>query len=535
MRAPIGIDDFKKLIDTNSTFIDKTLLIDELLDTSTEVTLFTRPRRFGKSLNLSMMRYFFDNKEDSSYLFKDLKIANTLNYKYLNQYPVINLSFKDAKGDYNSIIKCIYEKLNEAYNVDTNTLNEENLNKYNLLKKELLKDCDFNLIRVSNSISFLTEILCKIYNKKVILLIDEYDAPIINAINSNCYDDSLRNFISILYSSCLKGNVYLERAILTGIQRVAKENIFSGLNNIKVNTVLDENLDEYFGFTSSETKLYLSKFNLELNDDVKNMYDGYKFGNTEIYNPWSIINYADNKVLIPYWVNTASNTLLKEYLLKSSEYFKESFNELIIKDEVEVNVDISLNVFEGNIEDKYLWGLFLNSGYITIKEVTDLFEGVYIVKIPNKEVRKEINDLFVSLLNINTPPDIFRYLIEKDYKKFIDRYKNFILNNTSFHDHSKVYENSYHMFTLGMLFSRIVGFNIYSNKECGHGRVDILCESKGSKPHLIFEFKVGSDPSIAIKQIHDNNYYSNLSGNILLIGIAYDKKDCYIEVEEINR
>ncbi len=527
MRAPIGIDDFKKMIERNSTFIDKTLLIDEILNSSTDVILFTRPRRFGKSLNLSMMYYFFSNKENSNNLFKNLKINNKDSYKELNKYPVIHISFKDAKGDINNIISFIYKKLDECFNEN---VDQYLLNKYNKYKDELSKYKDFNLNISSDSLKFLTEVLFKIYNKKVILLIDEYDAPIINAISSNCYD-KLRYFISSLYSSALKDNIYLERAVLTGIQRVLK-NILE--LNIEVNSVSNKYLNEYFGFTTEETKFYLNEFNLDLTNKVKYYYNGYIFSNVKIYNPWSIVNYAKNKELIPYWANTGNTFLLKEYLLKSSNNFKQQFQELLLNNEVIVIIDVSLSVFETKLEDKYLWGLFLNSGYITIKQEIDSFNGVYNIIIPNREVKKEINDLFIKLLNVEETPDLFTYLINKEYSKFITKYKDYILNNTSFHDHCKIYENSYHMFTLGMLLMKLYNYEISSNLETGLGRVDILCESRSNKPHLIFEFKVGNNPKEAINQIHKNKYYSNLKGDILLIGISYDNKKCYINIEEIT-
>lgn len=310
---PIGVMDYKELKQNGYYFVDKTLMIKDYLERKTKVTLITRPRRFGKSLNMSMMAEFFDIIKDSKELFKDTKIMETEYAKEMNQWPVIFISFANAKGHYANVVEMIKMVLRNEY--DKYEYIFDTLTKIEKIDYErnfnAVTNLDSNLNYIGNSLAFLMKMLEKYYGKKVMVLIDEYDTPFIEAHVNDFYDE-IKDALSSLLHNTLKTSLSLQYAMLTGIQRVAKENIFSNLNNLVVCTVNDREYSEYFGFTEKETKELLNYYDLELNEKVKNMYDGYRFGNYDIYNPWSIINYANRKELQSYWVNTSSNSMIKQ-------------------------------------------------------------------------------------------------------------------------------------------------------------------------------------------------------------------------------
>lgn len=290
-KIPIGTKSFSRLVEGNYYFVDKTLMIKEFLDRVTDVTLITRPRRFGKTINMSMMAEFFDITKDSKEIFKGTKIMETPYAAEINQYPTIFISFADAKRDKETVVSTIRTQIQNQWD------------KYNFVFE--------NLKGIDDAISFLMERMEDYYGKEVMVFIDEYDTPFVEAHIGWFYDEVRRGLAGLLHNS-LKTSTSLKYAMLTGIQRVAKENIFSDLNNLDVYTVIDNDYSEYFGFSIEETKELLEYYDLELNDEVKEMYDGYKMGDKEIYNPWFILNYARRKVLVPYWVNTSANTMLKQ-------------------------------------------------------------------------------------------------------------------------------------------------------------------------------------------------------------------------------
>lgn len=290
-KIPIGTKSFSRLVEGNYYFVDKTLMIKEFLDRGTDVTLITRPRRFGKTINMSMMAEFFDITKDSKEIFKGTKIMETPYVAEINQYPTIFISFADAKRDKETVVSTIRTQIQNQWD------------KYDFVFE--------NLKGIDDAISFLMERMEDYYGKEVMVFIDEYDTPFVEAHTGGFYDEVRGGLAGLLHNS-LKTSTSLKYAMLTGIQRVAKENIFSDLNNLDVYTVIDNDYSEYFGFSIEETKELLEYYDLELNDEVKEMYDGYKMGDKEIYNPWSILNYARRKVLVPYWVNTSANTMLKQ-------------------------------------------------------------------------------------------------------------------------------------------------------------------------------------------------------------------------------
>ena len=290
-KIPIRTKSFSRLVEGNYYFVDKTLMIKEFLDRVTDVTLITRPRRFGKTINMSMMAEFFDITKDSKEIFKGTKIMETPYVAEINQYPTIFISFADAKRDKETVVSTIRTQIQNQWD------------KYNFVFE--------NLKGIDDAISFLMERMEDYYGKEVMVFIDEYDTPFVEAHTGGFYDEVRGGLAGLLHNS-LKTSTSLKYAMLTEIQRVAKENIFSDLNNLDVYTVIDNDYSEYFGFSIEETKELLEYYDLELNDEVKEMYDGYKMGDKEIYNPWFILNYARRKVLVPYWVNTSANTMLKQ-------------------------------------------------------------------------------------------------------------------------------------------------------------------------------------------------------------------------------
>lgn len=290
-KIPIGTKSFSRLVEGNYYFVDKTLMIKEFLGRVTDVTLITRPRRFGKTINMSMMAEFFDITKDSKEIFKGTKIMETPYAAEINQYPTIFISFADAKRDKETVVSTIRTQIQIQWD------------KYDFVFE--------NLKGIDDAISFLMERMEDYYGKEVMVFIDEYDTPFVEAHTGGFYDEVRGGLAGLLHNS-LKTSTSLKYAMLTGIQRVAKENIFSDLNNLDVYTVIDNDYSEYFGFSIEETKELLEYYDLELNDEVKEMYDGYKMGDKEIYNPWFILNYARRKVLVPYWVNTSANTMLKQ-------------------------------------------------------------------------------------------------------------------------------------------------------------------------------------------------------------------------------
>ncbi|MCD7892267.1 MAG: AAA family ATPase [Erysipelotrichaceae bacterium] len=400
---PIGIVDYRELIQNNYYFIDKSLMIKDFLDNNgTMVTLITRPRRFGKTLNMSMMTEFFDIKKDSKDIFKDTNIMKTEYANSINQYPTIFLTFKDANDTKEKVILYLKEQILDVYDYYEDELNCLDMNESNKLRyktiKRKLRDEKSDLSKITNAILFLTRLLYNYYGKKVMLFIDEYDTPFIEAHVNGFYEDIHGDLASLL-STALKDNQYLELAMITGIQRVAKESIFSKLNNPVICTMADDKYSQYFGFTQDETKQLLEYFGLELNDEVKNLYDGYHIGKSEVYNPWSILNYADNHKLKPYWVNTSANTMIVNAMKDADMSFNDEFESLIENGYLETNVNMETSFYEQSETDT-LWGLFINAGYLTITDENEYEE--YRIEIPNQEVVKEFKSLVASYLRVSS-------------------------------------------------------------------------------------------------------------------------------------
>lgn len=536
---PLGVVDYETLKNQNYFFIDKSMMIYDFLMRKSTVTLITRPRRFGKTINMSMMSSFFDITKDSKEIFKDTKIVETEYMSEMNQYPTIFISFANAKNDKWNVVKEIKLQLRKEYDRYAHVFEQKmtvfEQNEYESLVQGLMTKNDGILDNIIDALSFLMERLEKYYHKKVMVFIDEYDTPFIEAHVGGYYEE-LRGGLSSLLHNALKTSTSLHYAMMTGIQRVAKENIFSDLNNLVVCTVKDPEYSQYFGFTEEETKQTLEYYDLSLNDGVKSMYDGYHFGEHDIYNPWSILNYASRKVLEPYWVNTSSNTMIKKAISSSDEAFERGYEELIRNGKLETTVKMDTSFFEVNNTEN-LWGLLVNAGYLTLHKTISIQDSLYIIKIPDQEVQLEFRKLTAYHLKA-TETDLtvlFNSLKCCRKEDFEDRYRKILLTLPSYHDLKD--ENSYHMMLLGMCAWLSNEYEVISNREVGKGRCDIILKSKKSQISYILEFKYTNDSSVdlkqlaksAIDQIDSRRYDSELSGTVIRIGLAHYQKNVEIE------
>ena len=536
---PLGVVDYETLKNQNYFFIDKSMMIYDFLMRKSTVTLITRPRRFGKTINISMMSSFFDITKDSKEIFKDTKIVETEYISEMNQYPTIFISFANAKNDKWNVVKEIKLQLRKEYDRYAHVFEQKmtvfEQNEYESLVQGLMTKNDGILDNIIDALSFLMERLEKYYHKKVMVFIDEYDTPFIEAHVGGYYEE-LRGGLSSLLHNALKTSTSLHYAMMTGIQRVAKENIFSDLNNLVVCTVKDPEYSQYFGFTEEETTQTLEYYDLSLNDEVKSMYDGYHFGEHDIYNPWSILNYASRKVLEPYWVNTSSNTMIKKAISSSDEAFERGYEELIRNGKLETTVKMDTSFFEVNNTEN-LWGLLVNAGYLTLHKTISIQDSLYIIKIPNQEVQLEFRKLTAYHLKA-TETDLtvlFNSLKRCKKEDFEDRYRKILLTLPSYHDLKD--ENSYHMMLLGMCAWLSNEYEVISNREVGKGRCDIILKSKKNQISYILEFKYTNDSSVdlkqlaksAIDQINSRRYDSELSGTVIRIGLAHYQKNVEIE------
>ena len=414
-KIPIGVDDFKKLIENNAYYIDKTKFIADILDDAAEVKLFTRPRRFGKTLNMSTLKYFFDiqNANENRKLFNGLDIEKSEYFSEQGKYPVIFISMKGIKAttweETKKDIALLVLDLFSNFRYLLDDLNDFDLPRF---KKYLLSDIDISELK--NSLTFLTKILYQKYEKEVILLIDEYDNPLITAHKYDFYEEAL-SFFKVFYGEALKTNPYLKMGIMTGIIRVIKAGIFSDLNNLSVYSILNDFYSDFFGFTQDEVKKALKDFNIEYElPDVKAWYDGYKFGNSDVYNPWSILKFLQFKKLIPYWIDTSDNYLINKTLKNASSDTMEALQKLFSGESVEENIsgNSDLSIL---FDEEEIWELFLFSGYLTIDEkIGEDYENVYTLRLPNREVKEFFKQKFID---INFGESLFRNTMESLKKK----------------------------------------------------------------------------------------------------------------------
>lgn len=400
---PIGNDDFRKLRESNAYYVDKTLMIKDFIEMQDEVALVARPRRFGKTLNVTMLREFFDITKDSRALFEGLEIMDTDYAAQINSRPVIYFTFKDCKGaTVDELLFLVKRNLYQEY-LRYEKLLRDKMDKDSFEAKDfyemidVLRNPQANHGQFSFSIQLLTQFVKDGYGIAPVLLIDEYDQPIISSYEYG-YHEQLGQFFSNLYGSAMKGNPALGQAFLTGVQRVAKESIFSQFNNARVYTVLHKAYAPYFGLTTEETQRLLTDYGLKLDEDVRKKYDGYRFGDIEMYNPWSILNYADLGSLDNYWINTSSNYLIKKALKNADRRFWEKFEQLISGNEIAVWITLETSYIERD-SNYSLWGLLVNSGYLTAIQRVD--ENTAVVRIPNDEVMSELQVLIAEISGID--------------------------------------------------------------------------------------------------------------------------------------
>jgi hypothetical protein len=543
-KIPTGIKSFRKLREENYYFVDKTLMIKDFLERGSEVTLITRPRRFGKTINMSMMSEFFDITKDSKEIFKGTKIMDTPYASELNQYPTIFISFADAKENKETIVKFLKNQFQleySRYNYIFKDMDEYEDNDYRIINEGIKNNQNGTLQDIEKALIFLMHRLKKYYGKDVVLFIDEYDTPFIEAKTGNFYQE-IKGSLATLLRSSLKNSGDLKYAMLTGIQRVAKENIFSDLNNLVVCDVTDQRYASYFGFTNNETQELLEYYGLELNDEVKKMYDGYHIGNQDIYNPWSLLNYADTQKLISFWVNTSANSMIKNALKQADYTFKNQYDKLIKESKLDTYVSMQTSFFE-EANNSTLWGLFVNAGYLTVTKEINLLKGKYRIEIPNEEVKQEFIKLTEYQLGLSsgTLDTVTESLVNEDQETFLENYQE-ILMIPSYHDLEK--ENSYHMMMLGMCLCLNKDYEIISNREVGKGRDDLILKAKDEKrTSFVLEFKYLKEDkkaleealdelsNKAIQQIKENKYDYGLKGKVIYIGLAHHGKNVSVKWE----
>ena len=532
-KIPIGVDNFKKIIIDNYFYIDKTKFIEEIFNDGAEVKLFTRPRRFGKTLNMSMLKNFFDIKEaeENSKLFDDLYIKNSPVFKEQGKYPVVFVSMKEIKGttweEMQVSFKKVFSNLYNEYKYLRESLDERNLEIFDEIWRR--KDTDY-----SDSLNFLSEILEEKYNEKVVVLIDEYDVPLTIAYEYGFYDKAVIFFKS-LYGSVLKTNSSLKMGVLTGAIRVAQAGIFSDLNNIETHTILDEAYDEYFGLLENEVENALLEYKSEDKlEDVKLWYDGYKFGNIEVYNPWSILKYIKYKKLEAYWINTSGNALIKELFLLSDGIVFEELDNLVNGQEKTIYVNESV-ALGNNLDPNRLWELMLFSGYLTVKEKIN--SEAYLVKIPNKEIQSFFKSLFAEIIfkGKSNIASMKGALESKDINTIVKILEKVVLNAISFYDTNKNLENPYQTLLAGFFYALDDYYEMKPNPETGYGRADIILKPRNKKwSGYVLELKRAKTKNLekeaekALEQIEEKKYDTLLLNegikDIIKIGLVFDGK-----------
>ncbi|AWI05762.1 AAA family ATPase [Clostridium drakei] len=552
-KISIGITDFKEIINNNYYLVDKSLFIKEIMEDGSKVLLIPRPRRFGKTINMSMLKYFFEKTdEDNSFLFKELYIYKCKDVmEKQGKYPVIYLTFKDEKylswKDCKSGMKFVIgnEFKRHKYLLKSNIMDDE--------EKETYKDI-MNLkaddIYYHKSLLSLSMYLSKHYNEKTVIIIDEYDVPIQGGYTGNYYEDII-NFMRNFLSGGLKDNIYLEKAILTGILRVAKESIFSGLNNLNVYSILKNKYSSYFGFSEVEIEEIFKYYEVEFKlDEVKSWYNGYVFGENVIYNPWCILNYVNNyeEGLQPYWINTSSNDLVKSLITKGGHQLKSELEDLIQDKSItkEINENIEMKEIDKSTEN--VWSFLLLSGYLKTVKNTRKPDGRLVCElaIPNIEVKYLYNEIIMSWLKESVNNDEFNLMLNSltngDIENFEDIFADYVVKSFSYFDIGDESENFYHAFVLGILVALNNKYRVKSNRESGYGRYDIMIIPKDiGKNGIIIEFKkvnkrrketLNTAAENALAQIKTMNYRQELIElrvkNIIELGIAFEGKDVFV-------
>ncbi|MBE6843272.1 MAG: AAA family ATPase [Ruminococcus sp.] len=551
-RIPVGLEDFKEIIDKGYYFVDKTLLIKDILDGNSKVSLVTRPRRFGKTLNMSMIQRFFEKTEENNeYLFEGLKITSE-DKKYLDhqgKYPVITVSLKSMKqSSYEYAFSEWKNNVIREFIRHTDVLSSEEILPYERKRFEAVIADEADDVVYFTALRFLSECLKKYYKKNVILLVDEYDVPLENAYFCGFYD-KMTDLVRSVLESVLKTNPSLEFAVLTGCLRISKESIFTGLNNLGVYPITESRLSEYYGFTQDEVKKMAEEFDLlERLPEMKKWYNGYIFGQTEIYNPWSIVQYmasanGGNKIPCkPYWINTSSNSIIHQLISQSDEKTKKKIEDLMAGKSIKAPVNENTVYSDINVNKEDIWSFLLFTGYL--KQVDSEFKNLRTYSemvIPNLEVmtvyEQTVMNWFDDMIIKERTPELLCAFIEEDTQKVQSEINRWLRKSISFYDSA---ENFYHGFLLGALLGNDE-YEIKSNRENGDGRTDItICEFQTRRLGIVIEIKIaGSFHELdkmcdkALMQIEERQYGEQLLEDcyekVIKYGIAFCGKSCKIK------
>ena len=563
LKLPVGIDNFEKIRKEKFYYVDKTQLIEQILEQWGEVNLFTRPRRFGKTLNMSMLQNFFEIGSDKT-LFDGLYISGnqTLCEEYMGKFPVIFLSLKGVDGlTFEEARQCFNEMVGReasrfSFLADSEQLTTDEKETYRALVKVCDGEYSMSGINLRFSLKILSQLLYKHYGKKTVILIDEYDVPLDKAFQHGYYKEMV-SLIRGIFGEALKTNNFLQFAILTGCLRVSKESIFTGLNNFKVLSITDSRFDEQFGFTDVEVSRLLMDYHLENHlDETKEWYDGYHFGDTDVYCPWDVINHVDRLLGEPeaepqsYWINTSGNDLVKRFIDKADKTTRNEIEKLIAGESIEkyIRMELTYDEIDNSIDN--LWSILFTTGYLTQRGKPE--RGIYHLVIPNREVREvyilQIQEWFKHTVLHNTEPvKELLHAFENGDAGIIENRLNRILTNTiSIFDtkaRNEEKEIFYHGILLGLLRCE-PDWLIQSNIESGDGFVDILIEPENPDAGIIIELKyaqtyAGLEKACekAMDQIREQRYDERLRNedrnNILAYGIAFCKKKCKVVVEKL--
>jgi hypothetical protein len=548
MRLPIGYDDFRKVIDNKLDFVDKTLFAKDVIDDTAEVILITRPRRFGKTFNLSMLRYFFADKvngQSTQELFDGLKIAQSgAQYmQHQGQHPAIFLTFKDVKEtSFDAAYASICKLMSQIYLEHEELLESPNLtSQQKIIYKKVMEEQAAE-VDIRSALKDLTHYLYRHHGKKPVVLIDEYDAPIQSGYLHGYYP-KIVSFMQSLLGAALKTNSYLHKAVLTGILRISKESLFSGLNNLKVYSLLNKRYAKYFGFTETEVEQLLIKAKLQqLHDEIKKWYNGYQIGEETVYNPWSIVNCLQEEgSLKPYWVNTSDNALIKNLLVQTSGEFKKQFELLLQKKPIEKIIDENF-VFDDMVKDESAaWSLLLMAGYLKVTDSLQTDQGLRcVLEIPNREINNLYRGIIERWLSngygVEWYNRFLQHLLEGNVIAFEEALTHILQQTISVHDTAKQPEAFYHGLMLGFTASlNQKEYEVKSNHESGYGRYDIvLIPQNKQRLGIILEIKITKEDDLqktaeqALDQIDKQQYEAELKqrgiSHILKIGIAFKGK-----------
>ncbi|MDC7286402.1 ATP-binding protein [Blautia schinkii] len=553
---PIGVENFEELVSNDYYFVDKTLLIKELLDLKGKVNLFTRPRRFGKTLNLSMLRYFFEdtgNPEKNAChtkLFSGMKImgAGKIYAQHMGKYPVINLSLKSAKQpDYEMAYGSILDEIAREYRRHDYILEASAFTETEKSRYTAVRDLKGGKIEYVKSLEFLSYCLAKYHGENVIILLDEYDVPLENAYFAGFYE-KMAGFIRALFESALKTNTCLQFAVITGCLRISKESIFTGLNHLNIISVLDKQYSEHFGFTQQEVQQIMLYYDREKRfADMKEWYDGYMFGDTEVYNPWSVVKFlydldADAMAFPrPYWINTSSNDIIKSMVMQADRETKAQIETLLSGNTMDIQVHEEITYEDIYENGENLWNFLYFTGYLTKEEEYFKESSIFLkVRIPNVEVKTIYQNTILYWFRENIKKRDFRELYqameEGDAGRVQEILGEQLLSTISFYDSA---ENFYHGFLTGIL-SQSQSYLVKSNRESGNGRSDLVVKSPSLRGRaFIIEIKVsdgmnklGSDAEKAVRQIAERGYMDELQTEgyrrIDCYGISFYRKDCEV-------